>query len=582
MKKSSNKIDTVTNAPTFEMILIEDITFSPFNYRKQIDAKELNAFAADIKNHGVISPVTVRKISEGSFELVAGERRVRAAKLAGLTQVPAIIQSLSDNEVIEMQLAENLQRENPHPLEEAAAIEAMQQLHSSINEIAARLGKSKQFVFGRVKLLSLINSFKELFLKNELTLSQALRVAALDSEGQQQVYEQCCEESGEKIEFNGEDFDYYVEQCKYDLTRAPFDTKDKKLIAEKGACTSCPFNTATLKTLFPELANEAKCTNSACYQQKCAASTRITISNAFYEHQPDALVFYDTPGERLQEILSVVPDAADLPVYRYYDLHTVDAPEEPDVDDYTNDDEELDSEEWEAARKEYAQEREIFEKDKSSGIYKKGLLVGRDAVHVVLFNPEIQRKHVSHEQSLTSKQVQEKIKDGTVTVGILQNEIERLKQREDRAIDLDREKVQLKIHETFSEQFGSDGFHHAFTQEDTNAAKLLIYHSMSYTAKARMDEYLEYDEDGDVPLFDLLKACDDKSFAYLIRLAVVDRAESKNPKQDMAVALYDLAVATSLNWQQIEEQQREIAEKRNERLQAKIAGLEKKIEKLQE
>src|SRR5687768_6914069 len=147
IKKNNKSIEPVNDnmqeALDFQLIPSLSIELSPLNYRKYIDQETLNAFSEEIKRHGIISPIIVRTIQNGNFQLVAGERRLRASWLAGLQYIPAIVKQLSDEEVLEIQLAENIQRENPHPLEEAAAIDRMLQLHKTIDEIAARLGKSK-------------------------------------------------------------------------------------------------------------------------------------------------------------------------------------------------------------------------------------------------------------------------------------------------------------------------------------------------------------------------------------------------------------------------------------------------------
>ena len=100
-----------------------------------------------MKIRGIISPVIVRPDSDGKFELVAGERRVRAAAIAILFQIPAIVKDLSDEEVLEVQLSKNFNPENPHPLKEAFAILQMHQNGKPFGDICKRLAKSKSFVY---------------------------------------------------------------------------------------------------------------------------------------------------------------------------------------------------------------------------------------------------------------------------------------------------------------------------------------------------------------------------------------------------------------------------------------------------
>src|SRR5580704_19791325 len=135
----------------YKNISIDDLDTSPLNYRKSFSKRELDELAADIVQHGIISNLVVRRLDSGRYEVVAGERRYRAAKIAGLKEVPVNIVSLCDQEVIEIQLSENLQRSDTHPMEEAFAIERLRKVYSNMDEIALRLGKSKAFVYRRLK-----------------------------------------------------------------------------------------------------------------------------------------------------------------------------------------------------------------------------------------------------------------------------------------------------------------------------------------------------------------------------------------------------------------------------------------------
>src|SRR5215831_11451056 len=179
--KAALAVTPLLNDTNFINIKTDDIEFSPLNYRKYFSEESLQQFAEELKQHGIISPVMIRNSSNGKckYELVAGERRLRAARIAGLQTVPAAIVSLTDEQVIEIQLSENLQRENPHPMHEAQAIGQMQATGKTIDEIAVRLGKSKQFVYTRLKLLSLIDFFQEMLLAGVISLQEALQIASL-------------------------------------------------------------------------------------------------------------------------------------------------------------------------------------------------------------------------------------------------------------------------------------------------------------------------------------------------------------------------------------------------------------------
>jgi ParB family chromosome partitioning protein len=247
----------VTNGGEYKELPIYKIDYSPFNYRKLFSEKDLESFAAEILLHGIISPLTVRQLPSGNYELVAGERRLRAATIAGIVVVPVVVKEYTDEQVREIQLAENLQRENPHPLHEAFAIGQMQASGKKIDEISARLGKSKQFIYTRIKLLSLIEAIQEMFLNDAINLQEAVEIASLSAESQIEFFQSYCRDWKKRKNFEITNLDHKLDQFKYDLKKAPFKTSDKKLVPGAGSCTTCAFNTATLKSLFPEFAKQA-------------------------------------------------------------------------------------------------------------------------------------------------------------------------------------------------------------------------------------------------------------------------------------------------------------------------------------
>ena len=127
--------------------------------------------AASMKAQGILAPLLVRKLEESKYEVVAGARRLRAAKLAKLETVPVRVVKLTDAESIEAQVVENLQREDIHPLEESLGFKSLLQLGEptyTIASISARAGKSEAYVQGRIKLADLIPSVAEAFLKDTL------------------------------------------------------------------------------------------------------------------------------------------------------------------------------------------------------------------------------------------------------------------------------------------------------------------------------------------------------------------------------------------------------------------------------
>jgi ParB family chromosome partitioning protein len=597
VKQQKNKTIAVTIAllrdADFAQIKTDAIDFSPLNYRKYFSEAALNDFAEELKQHGIISPLTVRvsKDNKNKYELVAGERRLRAARIAGLPTVPAAIVSLTDEQVTEIQLAENLQRENPHPMDEANAVKMMQDTGKTIEEIALRLGKSKQFVYVRLKLLGLIEPIREMFFADAINIQQALEIATISTEGQEDFFKDHCTKWKQK-NFELNDLHWYLRPYRYDLKNAPFDTKDKKLLPDIGACTGCPFNSATVKSLFPEYAKQAVCTNAACYRNKCTASLRNGFINSLQLHVPAALLFNGEPSEQVQAFLNELPEPSALPHYDYQQITVLQTPEEPDKEDYTdsyNEEEEtvFDTEGYEAALQEYKTEMTEYRQNLESGNYKKGLLERNGDFYPVLFSPEppARNSYDHFGRGITLKSVQEALKAGTATPELLQQAIDGTLQREERAKELDRDKIQLKIHEQFTETFKVLENNEGLTAADLVALRLMVYQSLDYSGRQEVNRVLfeetgKQEENANESFYEKLQSLTDGQFSYLIRMAIACKSESKYPKNETGFVLYKVAADAGIDVQKIEQEQQEKAEARSDRMKTRIKELEKKAVKL--
>ena len=138
----------INNTPKDQIVNLnlDELRSNPYQPRKNFDEESLNELASSIKEHGVFQPIIAKKSIKG-YEIIAGERRVKASRLAGLTTIPAIIKDFTDEEMMEIALLENLQRENLTPLEEATAYQKIQQqLQITQEELAKKVGKSRSYV----------------------------------------------------------------------------------------------------------------------------------------------------------------------------------------------------------------------------------------------------------------------------------------------------------------------------------------------------------------------------------------------------------------------------------------------------
>ena len=161
-------------------ISVDEIRPNPFQPRKSFDQEALDELATSIKNYGVFQPIIVKKSIKG-FDLVAGERRLRASKIAGLSTIPAIVKDFTDEEMREIALLENLQRENLSAVELAWAYKGIiDSLHITQDELASRLGKSRSHVTNTLGLLRLPDDVQDMVVNNKISMGHARVLSKLE------------------------------------------------------------------------------------------------------------------------------------------------------------------------------------------------------------------------------------------------------------------------------------------------------------------------------------------------------------------------------------------------------------------
>lgn len=166
-------------------ISIDEISPNPWQPRRDFDEESLNALASSIRENGLIQPVVVRKKKDGTYELAAGERRWRAAKMAGLTVIPAISKEYDDRSMAEMALVENLQRKDLNPVDEGMAYRKLMDEYGLTQEnISKKVGKSRPYVANMVRLLDLPEDVKDFLSKGQLTAGQARPLLGLESDAE--------------------------------------------------------------------------------------------------------------------------------------------------------------------------------------------------------------------------------------------------------------------------------------------------------------------------------------------------------------------------------------------------------------
>ena len=271
--------------PIFDHIPLKQITPSKTNPRKYFNDAALADLAESIKTQGVAQPILVRPIKGkrkiASYEIIAGERRFRASKIVGIETIPALIRDLSDQQALEIQVIENLQRADLHPLEEAEGYEQLMRLHKmTADDLATKVGKSKSYVYTRLKLLALEPDARKAFLAGGLTPSTALLIARIPVAKLQNKAVKDIVGKGDNPMSTKSAAAYIQHNYMLQLDEAPFPIDDAALVASAGSCASCPKRTGNQPELFGDISCTDTCTDPECFGQKRAAHTAKVKANA--------------------------------------------------------------------------------------------------------------------------------------------------------------------------------------------------------------------------------------------------------------------------------------------------------------
>jgi ParB family transcriptional regulator, chromosome partitioning protein len=282
---------TVINATEYRELPLALLNESKTNPRRVFDDVSLRELAASIRSQGVLSPLLVRPLTENGFEIVAGARRYRAAQMAESVTVPVRIKQMSDAEVLEAQLVENLIRAEIHPMEEAegfARLLALEEPKYSIEQIAAKVGKHPSFVASRLKLVDLVPAAVDAFYAHEIGVGHALLLAKLPADQQEQALAACFKEAYNsggatptRILLPVRNLQFWIESnVLLILKDAPFDKRDAQLVSTAGSCADCPKRTGHNKLLFgDDLGKQGdQCTDPRCYNAKLAAHVAKAVA----------------------------------------------------------------------------------------------------------------------------------------------------------------------------------------------------------------------------------------------------------------------------------------------------------------
>lgn len=325
------------------LVALANVQPSNYNPRKNFDEASLAELSESIRQQGVLQPIGVRPIEDNRFEIVFGERRYRAALMAGLEEIPAIVMEISDETAEEMAVTENLQRKDVTPIEEANAYQKLiDSGRHDVQSLAVQFGKNKNYIRTRLKFVSLIPKIAQLLEQDEITISVATEICRYGEDIQHEVYNKHLKEGIQYNSWRGmkaSDVARNIErQYTTDLDRYAFD---------KTLCLSCPHNTNNMM-LFCE-GGCGNCANRTCLAEM-NASYLTEKAVRLMEERPDLSLCHESHNYNETVVERLTAMGYEVVSLDYYAKAYPEQPEAPRKDDYETD------EEYEHAQSEYEQD----------------------------------------------------------------------------------------------------------------------------------------------------------------------------------------------------------------------------------
>jgi ParB/RepB/Spo0J family partition protein len=282
-----------------QMVKLSDIVPSRTNnlQREEWELKPdaLQELADSISSKGVISPVLLRPNgAPGKYYLVCGERRFQASKIACKEDIPAFIREVSDEEAFDLQITENLQRQDVHPLKEAQAYKALMdadRVKNSVDELSKRFGKAVEYITQRLAFNKLIAEMKKEFYEGKMLIGHAILFSRLTEQDQKVCMKECKPRYGEST-------GQYVpakavqaiieQQLVRHLNKSPFNIHDVTLVSAAGSCDNCPKRSGHNTLLFSDVKEKDRCFDGACFALKTTRHLIAKIDECLAE-DPDFL-----------------------------------------------------------------------------------------------------------------------------------------------------------------------------------------------------------------------------------------------------------------------------------------------------
>lgn len=525
----------------FENVLLSRIEIL-HNYREVAPPSpkdpEIIELAASIEKDGVIQPIMVRPhpSKKDMYQVIFGHRRFLASQLAGKETIPANIRPVDDEQILEIQVTENLQRKDVHPMDEAVAYQKLM-LHKkySVQELAARFSRTPEYITQRLKLNDLVKTLQADFKQDKMLLGHALLLCRLTPADQQKAINYA----------TGHDFrnetvanikEWIDDEIMQDLTKVPWKLDDANLYPAAGACALCPKRSGAGNLLFTDMAKDNRCFDSNCFEKKQSLAMLVNLKT-IVEEQPDIkIVQYNRSSKIAPEVIKYLKDMK-VPI-----LH-----DGSDCHSYS----------W--------QKSDV----KQKGFYLDGMHKGK--VQVIYAKGKASAKTIDGQKT-------EVAEDPAITIA-------GIKHRTTRAAELDGEKVHARIVdalENHRSQKEVDSKLKSLPEPEAVALAYILFDELGYSDQQKVATTLKlkkwnspHTQKDAAEFYSSLRDISVGDLAFIIRKVMLDKhpgTSSNSGKgyiiRKMAESLKDIPVG------QYDKEQKDIRDKREQRATDRITALQ--------
>ena len=510
-----------------QIIPISKIVISKTNPRKVFNEESLNQLSKSIAENGLQQAILLRP-KGAKFELVFGERRLKAKQLLKEKTIEARVQKLTDKQALEIQLIENKERQDVHPLNEAISIQKLLEFkNNSVSEISKILARSESYVTQRLQLIKLTDQWKNTYFEHkEMTLSVGLLVSKLSESDQNSVFKQAIGNDGLIRRYK--EIHNIVERLINDLEKSIFSLEEENITPNLSSCAACVKRSGINTLLFSDLTSSDICFDSPCFELKTAAQALKNITAAVEVEEP--ILFIQTKRDELSKKVGQLVKSHKVPVLAQY--------------------------------KDFYNHFEKKGKNKLKAIWLNGDDFGKTTfIEVVEEKEEVRAK---------------KMVDCTP-----KEQIDKIEIRENRSKELDAEKVYTNIMNSLNDSPELNKVDFLKTTDiDKAMQRLLIFNSLSWEVKEKAFKMIKHDFSKSRTKKNItayfLKFSEEQ-MTYLVRKSVFEQYSKMLRAADGTLLLRLFAEqCKSVPVVEIEAAQKDIAIKRQEKQKERIEVLKSK------